>query len=81
MSKNRLESMLFEAIQTHEGRFVVRRGDSKENLFTLEFGDAAQNILQGSHQEIAAAMIEAGVQVVGRVMEQQMIGFSSSLIH
>jgi len=62
--------LFFEAIETNEGRVILRTGDTKEVILALEFADSANSLLQGGQTEIAKAMIDAGVQMAGRIIEQ-----------
>jgi len=75
-------SLSFEAIEDGHGRIILRTGDTKEVILFLEFADSANNLLQGSQIEIAKAMISAGVQIVGPVVERNRgLECSSYLVH
>jgi len=81
-NKRPQDVVFFEAIETDDGRFVLRTGDTKEVIFSLQFAFNANQILNGNQDEIARAIINAGVQVVGKVIEKNRAEhFVSHTIH
>ena len=39
-------------------------------MLTIEFSEEARDFLQGNYVEVAKAMIGAGMQVAGQIMEE-----------
>jgi|GEM_PF-1795120 len=74
--------IFFEAIETEDGRFILRTGDTKEIIFLLQFAPNTNHLLNGVQDKIAKVMIEVGVQMVGKAIEQNRAeGFISHTIH
>lgn len=65
-----MPSPFLEIVELDDGRVALRRSDDDgEPLLVIEFSDDARDFLQGQYLEVAKAMITAGMQVAGQVME------------
>jgi hypothetical protein len=69
-----MPTAFLEIVELPDGRVVLRRGDDKESLVTLEFSGDARAFLQGQHVEVAKAMLNVGVQMAGRLAEGELPG-------
>ncbi len=58
-----------EIIQLPTGEVVLQRSDEEEPLVTISFSEEARLFLQDGHVEVAKAMINAGIAVVGKMSE------------
>ncbi|RHW22561.1 hypothetical protein [Pseudomonas jilinensis] len=66
-----MPSPFLEIVELADGKVALRRSDEEgEPLLTIEFSADAQEYLQGHYIEVAKAMISAGMQVAGQVMDE-----------
>lgn len=66
-----MPSPFLEIVELPNGKVALRRSDEDgEPLLVIEFSPDAKDFLQGHYIEVAKAMISAGMQVAGQVMEQ-----------
>ncbi|WP_150303986.1 hypothetical protein [Pseudomonas saliphila] len=66
-----MPSPFLEIVELPNGKVALRRSDEDgEPLLVIEFSPDAKDFLQGHYIEVAKAMITAGMQVAGQVMEQ-----------
>lgn len=64
-------SPFLEIVELENGKVALRRSDDEaEPLVVIEFSSDARDFLQGHYVEVAKAMISAGMQVAGQVMEE-----------
>ncbi|KAA0696969.1 hypothetical protein DT594_06590 [Halopseudomonas laoshanensis] len=65
-----MPSPFLEIVELANGKVALRRSDEDaEPLVIIEFSADAREYLQGHHIDVAKAMISAGMQVAGQVME------------
>lgn len=64
-----MPTSFLEIIELPDGRLVLRRAEDETVLVTLDFSEQAKEFLQGQHVEIAKAMFNTGVQMAGKVMD------------
>ncbi|SDS39287.1 hypothetical protein SAMN05216198_1850 [Halopseudomonas litoralis] len=66
-----MPSPFLEIIELADGTVALRRPDEEGTpLLTIEFSEEARDFLQGNYVEVAKAMIGAGMQVAGQIMEE-----------
>ncbi|MEH6388295.1 MULTISPECIES: hypothetical protein [Pseudomonas] len=66
-----MPSPFLEIVELPNGKVALRRSDEDgEPLLVIEFSPDAKDFLQGHYIEVAKAMISAGMQVAGQVMEE-----------
>lgn len=66
-----MPSPFLEIVELANGKVALRRSDEDgEPLLVIEFSPDAKDFLQGHYIEVAKAMISAGMQVAGQVMEE-----------
>ncbi len=66
-----MPSPFLEIVELSDGRVALRRSDDDgEPLLVIEFSVDAQDYLQGQYIEVAKAMISAGMQMAGQVVEE-----------
>ncbi|RRJ84658.1 hypothetical protein [Aestuariirhabdus litorea] len=58
-----------EIVELPTGEIVLQRSDDEEPLVTIDFSEEAKLFLQEGHVEVAKAMINAGIAVVGSMAE------------
>ncbi|MFT6431360.1 MAG: hypothetical protein ACJAXR_001148 [Halopseudomonas sp.] len=64
-------SPFLEIVELENGKVALRRSNEEaEPLLVIEFSADARDFLQGHYIEVAKAMISAGMQVAGQVMEE-----------
>lgn len=64
-------SSFLEIVELENGKVALRRSNEEaEPLVVIEFSADAQDFLQGHYIEVAKAMISAGMQIAGQVMEE-----------
>jgi hypothetical protein len=64
-------SPFLEIVELENGKVALRRSDDESDpLVIIEFSTDARDFLQGHYVEVAKAMISAGMQVAGQVMEE-----------
>lgn len=67
-----MPSPFLEIVELSDGRVALRRSDEDgEPLLVIEFSPDAQDYLQGQYIEVAKAMISAGMQMAGQVIEEE----------
>lgn len=67
-----MASTLFEIVQLANGEFVLQRTDSAdEPLVSIKFSSEALEFLSSASAEVAKSMIEAGIQEVEDIMDDQ----------
>ncbi|HLV16488.1 MAG TPA: hypothetical protein VKY70_03355 [Pseudomonas sp.] len=67
-----MPTAFLEIIELPDGRIALRRAEDEEALVTLEFSADAREFLQGQHVEVAKAMMHAGLQMAGRLIEGEL---------
>ena len=66
-----MASAVLEIVEIGEGRVALRRADGEgEPLVCIEFSDEAVAYLRDAHVDIARAMINTGIQIVGKMTEE-----------
>ena len=66
-----MPSPFLEIVELANGKVALRRSDEDAKpLVVIEFSQDAQDYLQGHYIEVAKAMISAGMQIAGQVMEE-----------
>ncbi|HIZ51033.1 MAG TPA: hypothetical protein IAA18_08115 [Candidatus Pseudomonas excrementavium] len=66
-----MPSPFLEIIELADGTVALRRPDEEgKPLLTIEFSEEARDFLQGNYVEVAKAMISAGMQMAGQIMEE-----------
>ena len=66
-----MPSPFLEIIELADGTVALRRPDEEgKPLLTIEFSEEARDFLQGNYVEVAKAMIGAGMQMAGQIMEE-----------
>ncbi|MCL6414754.1 hypothetical protein MIB92_03750 [Aestuariirhabdus sp. Z084] len=58
-----------EIVELPSGEIVLQRSDEEEPLVTINFSEEAKLFLQEGHVEVAKAMINAGIAMVGSMAE------------
>lgn len=75
-----MSASLYEIVELPNGDIVLRRADEEgETMVSIRFSDNALPFLQDGKFEIAKAMIEAGMEVVGELAEQEIDDVSFEL--
>lgn len=64
-----MPTAFLEIVELPDGRIALRRAEDEETLVTLEFSADAREFLQGQHVEVAKVMLNAGLQMAGRLIE------------
>ncbi|MFI8479272.1 MULTISPECIES: hypothetical protein [Pseudomonas] len=64
-----MPTSFLEIVELPDGRIALRRADDEEALVVLDFSSDAKSFLQGQHVEVAKAMLNVGVQMAGRLAE------------
>ena len=60
-----------EIVELGDGEVALRRADGEgEDLVTIQFSDEAVAYLRDAHVDIARAMINTGIQIVGKMTEE-----------
>lgn len=67
-----MPTAFLEIVELPDGRIALRRAEDEETLVTLEFSADAREFLQGQHVEVAKAMMNAGLQMAGRLVEGEL---------
>lgn len=66
-----MPSPFLEIIELADGTVALRRPDEEgKPLLVIEFSDEAREFLQGNYVEVAKAMISAGMQVAGQILDE-----------
>lgn len=66
-----MPSPFLEIIELADGTVALRRPDEKgKPLLKLEFSEEARDFLQGNYVEVAKAMIGAGMEMAGQLMDE-----------
>ncbi|PRB82184.1 hypothetical protein [Pseudomonas sp. MYb185] len=66
-----MPSPFLEIIELADGTVALRRPDEQgKPLLTIEFSEEARDFLQGNYVEVAKAMIGAGMQMAGQIMDE-----------
>lgn len=66
-----MASAVLEIVEIGDGRVALRRADGDgEPLVSIQFSDEAVAYLRDAHVDIARAMINTGIQIVGRMTEE-----------
>ncbi len=69
--RRHIPSPFLEIIELADGTVALRRPDEQgKPLLTIEFSEEARDFLQGNYVEVAKAMIGAGMQMAGQIMEE-----------
>ena len=64
-----MPTSFLEIVELPDGRIALRRAEDEESLVVLDFSADAKTFLQGQHVEVAKAMLSVGVQMAGRLAE------------
>jgi hypothetical protein len=67
-----MPTSFLEIVELPDGRIVLRRAEDDITLVTLDFSTAAKGFLQGHHLDVAKAMLSVGLQVAGKLVEDEM---------
>ncbi|WP_426417858.1 hypothetical protein [Aestuariirhabdus sp. LZHN29] len=70
-----------EIVELPTGEIVLQRSDEEEPLVTIDFSEEAKLFLQEGHVEVAKAMINAGIAVVGSMAEGSPSLEASQTVH
>lgn len=66
-----MTTAVLEIVELGDGEVALRRADGEgENLVTIQFSDEAVAYLRDAHVDIARAMINTGIQIVGKMTEE-----------
>ncbi|GAA6130460.1 hypothetical protein [Halopseudomonas sabulinigri] len=66
-----MPSPFLEIVELDNGKVALRRSDEEgEPLLVIEFSVDAKDYLQGNYIEVAKAMISAGMQMAGQMMDE-----------
>lgn len=66
-----MPSPFLEIVELANGKVALRRSDEEgEPLVVIEFSRDAREYLQESYIEVAKAMISAGMQAAGQMMDE-----------
>ena len=66
-----MPSPFLEIVELANGKVALRRSDEEgEPLVAIEFSRDAREYLQESYIEVAKAMISAGMQAAGQMMDE-----------
>jgi len=66
-----MPSPFHEIVELANGKVALRRSDEEgEPLVVIEFSRDAREYLQESYIEVAKAMISAGMQAAGQMMDE-----------
>lgn len=66
-----MPSPFLEIVELANGKVVLRRSDDDgEPLVVIEFSADAKDFLNGHHIDVAKAMISAGMQMAGQVVDE-----------
>lgn len=77
-----MPSPFLEIVELANGKVALRRSDEDaEPLVVIEFSADARDYLQGHYVEVAKAMISAGMQVAGQVMEEGEPAAEDRVVH
>ena len=67
-----MPSPFLEIVELDNGKVALRRSDEEgEPLLVIEFSVDAKDYLQGNYIEVAKAMISAGMQAAGQIMDEE----------
>lgn len=64
-----MPTSFLEIVELPDGRIALRRAEDEEALVVLDFSSDAKAFLQGQHVEVAKAMLNVGVQMAGKLAE------------
>ncbi|TRX74864.1 hypothetical protein [Pseudomonas mangiferae] len=67
-----MPTSFLEIVELPDGRIILRRAEDEEVLVTLDFSADAKAFLQGHHVEVAKAMFNVGVQMAGRLSDDDL---------
>lgn len=77
-----MPSPFLEIVELANGKVALRRSDEEaEPLVVIEFSADAREYLQGQYIEVAKAMISAGMQAAGQVMEEGEMPEEDRVLH
>ncbi len=66
-----MAAAVLEIVEIGDGRVALRRADGEgEPLVSIQFSDEAVAYLRDAHVDIARAMINTGIQIVGKMTEE-----------
>lgn len=69
-----MPSPFLEIVELANGKVALRRSDEDgAPLMVIEFSEDAKDFLQGQYIEVAKAMITAGMQMAGQVIEDDVV--------
>jgi hypothetical protein len=64
-----MPTSFLEIVELPDGRIALRRAEDEAPLVVLDFSGDAKAFLQGQHVEVAKAMLNVGLQMAGRLAE------------
>lgn len=64
-----MPTSFLEIVELSDGRIALRRAEDEVPLVVLDFSGDAKTFLQGQHVEVAKAMLNVGLQMAGRLAE------------
>jgi hypothetical protein len=64
-----MPTSFLEIVELPDGRIALRRAEDEPPLVVLDFSGDAKAFLQGQHVEVAKAMLNVGLQMAGRLAE------------
>lgn len=67
-----MTTLFLEVAELSTGRIVLRRGEDQEVLVTLEFSPEVCGFLQGRQVEVAKVMLNAGLQMAGQLINDDL---------
>ena len=67
-----MPTSLLEIVELENGDVALQKADDdQEELVVIHFSDEVKTMLQQDHVQIARGMIQAGLQIVGQMQEEQ----------
>jgi hypothetical protein len=67
-----MSSSFYEIIELADGDIALQRADGEgEMLVRISFSDEVKFFLQDQHAEVAKAMINTGIRIVGQIQNEE----------
>ena len=78
-----MSTSVFEIVELPNGDIALQRADGEgEPMVCIHFSEEAKSVVEANHVEVAKAMIDAGIQMVGRLnglsLEEDLFATSDS---
>ena len=71
-----MSSALFEIVELADGCVGLRRaGEEGEPLVSIKFSRETNDLLSDARFDVVKAMIEAGMEAAGDLMEERQVGY------